>query len=109
MRVDAVRFESNRKYIGKEGIVTALYPLHGIFSVKIGAPFNRTVSATVVTISDKKSATAAIFVEPRFQTEEAVFNSAMVEVQALRAARTETLWKLFRLSVCQLTIRELKE
>jgi hypothetical protein len=37
------------------------------------------------------------------------FDEAMQEVQALRKARSETLFKLFRLSLCQSAIRELKK
>jgi hypothetical protein len=37
------------------------------------------------------------------------FETAMREVQSLRTARSETLYKLFRLSLCQTAIRELKE
>lgn len=36
------------------------------------------------------------------------FDDAMREVQSLRTARTETLWKLFRLSLCQKTIADLQ-
>jgi hypothetical protein len=37
------------------------------------------------------------------------FDQVMKEVQALRGARANALWKLFRLSVCQSAIREARK
>lgn len=49
VRIDEVRFRSNEEYVGREGIVTCVYSINGLIAVKVGAPYDRTVTATRVT------------------------------------------------------------
>ncbi len=48
VRIDQVRFRSSSEYVGRTGVVTAIYSINGLISVKVGPPYNRTVTATEV-------------------------------------------------------------